>query len=64
MPNKAFTEIISIIEDFKDLEAPQSTINNRHLLGDLILMSVMTVIAGFDGLLAITNWVENQAEWL
>ena len=64
MPNKAFTEVISIIEDFKDLEAPQSTINNRHLLGDFILMSVMTVIAGFDGLLAITNWVENQAEWL
>jgi hypothetical protein len=64
MPNKAFTEVISIIEDFKDLEDPQSTINNRHLLGDLILMSVMTVIAGFDGLLAITNWVENQAEWL
>jgi hypothetical protein len=64
MPNKAFTEVISIIEDFKDLEAPQSTINNRHLLGDFILMSAMTVIAGFDGLLAIATWVENQAEWL
>jgi hypothetical protein len=48
MPNKAFTEVISIIEDFKDLEDPQSTINNRHLLGDLILMSVMTIIAGFE----------------
>jgi hypothetical protein len=64
MPNKAFTEVISIIEDFKDLEAPQSTINNRHLLGDFILMSAMTVIAGFDGLLAIATWAENQAEWL
>ena len=64
MSNKAFTEVNSIIEEFKDLQDPRSTINRRHLLGDLIVISVMAVIAGSDGPLAIATWAENQAEWL
>jgi hypothetical protein len=64
MSNKAFTEVNSIIEEFKDLQEPRSTINRRLLLGDLIVISVMAVIAGSDGPLAIATWAENQAEWL
>ena len=64
MSNKAFTEDNSIIEEFKDFQDPRSTINRRHLLDDLIVISVMAVIAGSDGPLAIATWEENQAEWL
>ena len=49
MSNKAFTEVNSIIEEFKDLQDPRSTINRRHLLGDLIVISVMAVIVSFCG---------------
>lgn len=55
MSNKAFTEVNSVIEEFKDLQAPRSPINRRHLLGDLIVISVMAVIAGSDGPLAIAT---------
>jgi predicted transposase YbfD/YdcC len=64
MTEKAFTDFNSIIEEFSDLEDPRSTINRRHLLGDLIVISIMAVIAGSDGPMAIATWAENQEEWL
>jgi hypothetical protein len=49
---------------FKDLEDPRSTINRRHLLIDLIVICVLSVIAGADGPKAIGIWASSNADWL
>jgi len=58
------TEVTSILEYFSPLEDPRSTINRRHLLGDLIVISICAVIAGADGPQAIGVWALSNAEWL
>jgi predicted transposase YbfD/YdcC len=58
------TDAVSILDFFKDLKDPRSTINRRHLLGDLIVISVLAVIAGADGPKAIATWATAQREWL
>lgn len=57
-------DIVSILEFFKDLEDPRSTVNRRHLLGDLIVICVLAVIAGADGPKAIGVWAASHQEWL
>lgn len=57
-------DAVSILEYFKDLPDPRSHINRRHLLGDLIVISVLAVIAGADGPKAIGLWAESNGEWL
>lgn len=57
-------EVDSILENFCDLEDPRSTINRRHLLGDLIVISIMAVIAGADGPAAIGVWAARNKAWL
>ncbi len=42
-------DVVSLLDYFKDLKDPRSSINRLHMLGDLIVMSVMAVIAGADG---------------
>jgi len=60
----SFDDIDSIIQEFRDLDDPRSTINRHHLFGDLIVISIMAVIAGADGPLAIGTWAENNQKWL
>jgi predicted transposase YbfD/YdcC len=57
-------DVVSILEYFKDLEDPRSTINRHHLLGDLIVLCVLSVIAGADGPKAIGVWAASNAGWL
>lgn len=57
-------DVVSILEYFKDLEDPRSTINRRHVLGDLIVICVLSVIAGADGPKAMGVWASSNAEWL
>lgn len=57
-------DIVSIQEYFKDLKDPRSTVNQVHLLGDLIIICVLAVIAGADGPKAIGVWASAHAEWL
>lgn len=57
-------DVVSILDYFKDLEDPRSTINRKHLLGDLIVICILAVIAGADGPKAIGIWAKNQAAWL
>lgn len=64
MPDILFEDVDSILVEFRDLEDPRSTINRRHLLGDLIVISIMAVIAGADGPTAIGTWAANNEEWL
>jgi predicted transposase YbfD/YdcC len=58
------TDLVSIQEYFGDLEDPRSTINRKHLLGELIVICVASVIAGADGPKAIGIWAQSNADWL
>ena len=64
MAENQLQDVESILEEFKELEDPRSYINRRHLLGDLIMISIMAVIAGADGPAAIATWAENHKAWL
>ena len=57
-------DVVSILDFFKDLEDPRSSINRRHVLGDLIVISICAVIAGADGPKAIGVWAESNHFWL
>lgn len=57
-------DVVNILEYFKDLHDPRSTINRKHLLGDLIVICILAVIAGADGPKAIGIWAESNAAWL
>lgn len=57
-------DVVSILEYFKDLKDPRSTINRRHLLGDMIVICILAVIAGADGPKAIGVWADANEEWL
>lgn len=54
----------SILEDFHDLPDPRSTTNRTHLLGDIIVISIMAVIAGAEGPKAIGVWAASHEDWL
>ena len=57
-------DVVSILDYFEDLEDPRSTINRRHLLGDLIVISICGVLAGADGPKAIGVWAKANSNWL
>jgi predicted transposase YbfD/YdcC len=57
-------DVVSILEFFKDLKDPRSSINRHHLLGDLIVICVLAVIAGADGPRAIGVWARANEQWL
>jgi predicted transposase YbfD/YdcC len=57
-------DVVSILKFFRGLEDPRSTVNRRHLLGDLIVICVLAVIAGADGPKAIGIWAAANGEWL
>jgi predicted transposase YbfD/YdcC len=57
-------EMVSILDYFQDLEDPRCATNRRHLLGDLIVISICGVVAGADGPQAIGAWAKEQEEWL
>lgn len=40
----------SILQDFAEVPDPRSHVNQRHLLGDIIVISVMVVVAGVEPL--------------
>lgn len=57
-------DVVSILEYFGELDDPRSTINRKHLLGDLIFISICAVIAGADGPKAIGVWAQSNRTWL
>lgn len=54
----------SLGRHFKSLPDPRHTKNRRHLLGDVIVISVCAVTVGCDGPTAIARWARHKAEWL
>ena len=57
-------EVESILNHFRPLEDPRTSINRKHLLGDLIVISICAVIAGADGPKAIGVWALSNKTWL
>jgi len=57
-------DVVSILDFFGELEDPRSTVNRKHLLGDLIVISICGVLSGADGPKAIGVWAQANAKWL
>jgi len=57
-------DVVSIAVYFRELDDPRSTVNRKHLLGDLIVISICAVIAGADGPKAIGLWATSNESWL
>lgn len=57
-------DAISILEFFKDLEDPRSTVNRKHILGEIIVICICGVLSNCDGPKAIGLWADARKEWL
>lgn len=57
-------DVQTILEDFAELPDPRSHVNQRHLLGDIVVISIMAVIAGAEGPKAIGVWARSNERWL
>lgn len=62
--SKITASLKSIVEHFESLPDPRYTRNRRHLLGDVLALSVCGVIVGCSGLDAICLWAKVKQEWL
>jgi DDE_Tnp_1-associated len=47
-------DMVSILEHCNELQDPRSKVNRRHLLGDPMVICVLSVVAGIDGPTAIS----------
>ena len=56
--------VAGIVSHFTDLPDPRTDINRRHLLIDVIVISICGVLAGADGPVAIEVWAKLNKEWL
>ena len=57
-------EVRGIVEHFRELPDPRSTTNRRHWLVDVLVISVLAVIAGADGPVGIALWGTLNHDWL
>ena len=58
------SDAVSILEFFKDLPDPRSSINRKHLLREIMLICICAVVSGADGPQAIGRWALSKAKWL
>ncbi len=56
--------LTSIVEHFESLPDPRHTRNRRHLLGDVLVVSVCGVIVGCSGPTSIERWAKAREDWL
>jgi hypothetical protein len=57
-------DVVSIREFFDKLSDSRSTVNQKHRLGDIIVICVCAVISGADGPTAISQWAMMKRVWL
>ena len=57
-------DVAGIISYFADLKDPRCTVNRRHSLISVIVISICGVIAGADGPVAIEEWAKINRVWL
>ena len=60
----ATVSLDSVIKHFESLPDSRDTRNRRHLLGDVIVISVCGVIVGCEGPTAIVRWAKAKKDWL
>jgi predicted transposase YbfD/YdcC len=53
-----------LVESFEELPDPRVKRTRHHLLGDVLVMSILAVIAGADGWDDIVEWGEARETWL
>ena len=58
------SQVESIVEHFQSLADPRDMKNRRHLLVDVMVLSVCGVIVGCDGPTAIERWAQAKQDWL
>lgn len=58
------SHVESIVEHFQSLADPRHTKNRRHLLVDVMVLSVCGVIVGCEGPTAIERWAQAKQDWL
>jgi len=54
----------SVVKHFESLPDPRDPRNRRHLLVDVIVISVCGVIVGCEGPTAIVRWAKAKKDWL
>ena len=54
----------SVVQQFESLPDPRHTRNRRHLLGDVLVISVCGVIVGCAGPASIQRWAKAKEDWL
>lgn len=57
-------DVRGIIEHFADLPDPRSSVNQRHLLVDVVVISVCAVLSGSEGPSDIEEWATCRKDWL
>ena len=57
-------EVLGIVKHFQHLPETRSAVNRRHLLVDVVTISVCGVLAGADGPVAIAEWATVHKEAL
>ncbi len=64
MKNVEEADAVSILEFFQDLPDPRSSINRKHLLGEIMVICICGVLCGADGPIAIGMWAASKKDWL
>lgn len=64
MTNILHSGLDEVVEHFKDLEDPRSTINRQHPLVSVVVIALMAVLAGAGGPTAIAKWAKMKKELL
>lgn len=59
-----WVNVESIGSYFESLSDPRHTRNRKHLLVDIIVISVCGILCGCDGPTAIHRWAANRVDWL
>jgi predicted transposase YbfD/YdcC len=57
-------DVGSIASYFESLDDPRHTRNRKHLLVDIVVITVCAIICGCDGPTAIHRWAKNRQSWL
>ncbi len=60
----ATVSLDSVVKHFESLPDPRDMRNRRHLLVDVIVISVCGVIVGCEGPTAIVRWAKAKKDWL
>jgi predicted transposase YbfD/YdcC len=57
-------DVGSIASYFESLDDPRHTRNRKHLLVDIVVITVCAIICGCDGPTAIHRWARHRQSWL